>query len=136
MILVDTSALVAALTPKAQEHHQVLAALLQAQSPLLISPFVLAELDYLVQRRLGKEAQLKLLEEVRRGAYRLELFSAGDLEDAQNVVRKYKDLEISLADASIVVLANRNRTKSVLTLDQKHFRVLQTANGEPFELLP
>jgi hypothetical protein len=40
--------------------------------PLLLSPFVLAELDYLVMRHLARRAQAALLEEVARGAYQLE----------------------------------------------------------------
>jgi hypothetical protein len=35
----------------------------------LLSPFVLAELDYLVASRVGPAARTSLLEEVQRGAY-------------------------------------------------------------------
>ena len=42
---------------------------------------------------------------------------------------------IGLADASVVVLAERYSCASVLTLDERHFRVL-LANGRPFRLLP
>lgn len=45
------------------------------------------------------------------------------------------DLGISLADASIVTLAARHATRDVLTLDERHFRVL-TIKGKPFRLLP
>ena len=43
---------------------------------------------------------------------------------------------IGLADASIVVLANRYDTDRVLTLDERHFRALRTLDGKPFTLLP
>jgi predicted nucleic acid-binding protein len=42
---------------------------------------------------------------------------------------------ISLADASIVVLAERHGVRDALTLDERHFRVLM-AGGKPFRLLP
>jgi predicted nucleic acid-binding protein len=49
---------------------------------------------------------------------------------------RYADLHVSLADASIVVLANRHDTLDVLTLDERHFRVLRGQGGSPFRLLP
>jgi predicted nucleic acid-binding protein len=51
-------------------------------------------------------------------------------------VSRYADLAISLADASIVVLAERHGVRDVLTLDERHFRVLTTSDGEPLRLLP
>ncbi len=70
-----------------------------------------------------------------RGAYQLQPFSAADTAKALAVVARHGDLGVSLADASIVVLAERHVTQEVLTLDERHFRTL-TANGNPFRLLP
>jgi len=111
------------------------ASLTRAAPPLLLSPFVLAELEYLVAGRVGQSAQVSLLPEVERGAYRLVEFGDADVREALGVVRRYADLRISLADASIVVLANKHGTRDVLTLDERHFRVLNAA-GKPFRLLP
>lgn len=135
MILLDTSGVLAALD-SSQTHHDAAARSLQtATPPLLLSPFVLAELDYLVASRAGRAARDALLEEVERGAYRLEPMSAADVEEAHATIRRHHDLGISLADASIVVLADRHRTDDVLTLDERHFRVLTSAKG-PLRLLP
>jgi predicted nucleic acid-binding protein len=49
--------------------------------------------------------------------------------------RHHTEAATSLADASIVVLAERHRVRDVLTLDERHFRVL-TTGGKPFRLLP
>lgn len=43
---------------------------------------------------------------------------------------------MGLADASLVVLAHRYGTDRLLTLDERHFRVLRTREGQPFRLLP
>src|SRR5436305_13444644 len=67
--------------------------------------------------------------------YRLEPFSAEDVQVARTVIERYADQGISLADASITVIATRHSTQDVLTLDERHFRIL-TANGKPFRLLP
>ena len=69
MILLDTSGLLAALDESQRYHRECAAALLKSAPPLFLSPFVLAELDYLLARNIGHEAQSALLEEVARGAY-------------------------------------------------------------------
>ncbi len=134
-MLLDTSGLLAAMDAAQSRHAETAASLREADGPLLLSPFVLAELDYLVAGRVGEHARIALLEEVERGAYPLAEFSRDDVAAALAVIRKYADLGISLADASIVVLAERHERPEVLTLDEEHFRVLQ-ASGRPLRLLP
>ncbi|MGH7130282.1 MAG: type II toxin-antitoxin system VapC family toxin [Planctomycetaceae bacterium] len=136
MILLDTSGLLSAID-SSQRHHAVCAALLsRADGPLLLSPFVLAELDYLLGCHVGTSSQITLLEEVVRGAYRLEPFTAADVESAIEVIERYRDLRIGLADASIVVLAERHSVRDVLTLDERHFRTLRIGRRRRFRLLP
>ena len=96
----------------------------------------LAELDYLVGRRVGRPAQLALLGEVARGAYQLELFSESDIREARAVMERYADLDLGLADASVVVLADRYGTQDLLCTDQKRFRVVRGRSDAPFRLLP
>ncbi len=135
MILLDTSGLLAALDSAQRQHREAAASLSAAKPPLLLSPFVLAELDYLLSRRVGESARISLLGEVERGAYLLQPFTSEDVREARDIIERYADLGVSLADASIAVLATVHGTSDVLTLDERHFRVL-TAGGEPFRLLP
>ncbi|HWS82414.1 MAG TPA: VapC toxin family PIN domain ribonuclease [Rubrobacter sp.] len=107
-----------------------------ARGPLLISPFVLAELDYMILTRMGRGYELALLGEVARGVYGLEYFSEDDVAEAVEIVERYADFRIGLADASNVVLANRHDTLDVLTLDERHFRTLRGPGGRPFRVLP
>ena len=104
--------------------------------PFLLSPFILAELDYLLSTRVGAEAQRSLLEEVAQGAYQLEPFDAGDIRRANEILTQFADLDVGLADASIVVLSERHGTNRVLTLDERHFRALRGKDGRAFRLLP
>lgn len=136
MILLDTSGLLAALDSSQRRHREAAASLAAASPPLLLSPFVLAELDYLVSSRVGTSARLRLLEEVERGAYLLAPFPNSDVGRGRAIVERYADLAVSLADASIAVLAARHRVRDVLTLDERHFRVLAGPDREPFRLLP
>jgi len=135
LILVDTSGLLAALDVAQRLHREAAASLAAATPPLLLSPFVLAELDHLLATRVSHSARTSLLDEVQRGALQHEAFSAADVRAALAIIERHADLAISLADASIVVLAARHKTQDVLTLDQRHFRLL-AANDKPFRLLP
>jgi uncharacterized protein len=135
VILLDTSGLLAALDSAQRRHKEAAASLLGAKPPLLLSPFVLAELDYLLARRVGEAARMSLLAEVGRGAYQLQPVTAQDVERAHAIIERHAGLNISLADASIVVLAAAHETRDVLTLDERHFRVL-TVDGEALRLLP
>jgi predicted nucleic acid-binding protein len=136
VILLDTSGLLAAIDGAQRDHAACAEAVVRARAPLLLSPFVLAELDYLLGTRVGAAAQRAFLEEVARGAYRLEPFGADDVAEAARIVARYQGLHVGIADASIVVLAGRHGARDVLTLDRRHFRVLRRPNGRPFRLLP
>ena len=135
MIIVDASGVLAAIEPR-QAYHAVAADVLTRPGRRLLSPFVLAELDYLIARNSGQTEASKLLADVARGVYQLEPFSAADIADCIAVIRRYTDLQIGLADASIVVLAARHHCYDVLTLDQRHFRAVRGPRGKAFRLLP
>lgn len=136
MVILDTSGLLAAVDSGQRLHHAARETLEGASGPLLLSPFVLAELEHLLATRVGRAAQLALLSEVARGAYRLEPFTTADVAEAVAVIERYADLKLGLTDASIVVLADRHNALDILTLDERHFRVLAGPGGRPFRLLP
>jgi predicted nucleic acid-binding protein len=136
VILLDTSGLLAAIDASQHGHQAAARVLLEAEGPFLLSPLVLAELDYLLSTRVGPAAELALLDEVSRGVYRLEPFDQQDVAAAHDIVSRYDTLSIGLADASIVVLAARYEVSQILTLDERHFRVLRDLRGQPFRLLP
>jgi hypothetical protein len=134
--LLDTGGLLAAIASAQRLHAEAAAALKAAEAPRILSPFVPAELDYLLETRVSQAAQTELLREVARGAYQLAPFSETDVDSATQVIGRYSDLAPGLADASIVVLAHRYGTAEVLTLDQRTFRTLRTHDGKAFRLLP
>lgn len=136
MIVLDTSGLLAAIDAS-QRHHAAAAAVLRASDgPLLLSPFVLAELDYLLATRVSARAAAALLDQVADGAYRLEPVARGDIARCAQIIDRYPDLELGVADASLVVLAERYRTNKILTLDERHFRAVMGPGGRPFRILP
>ncbi len=136
MILLDTSGLLSALDGSEPKHEASAAALVRATGPRLLSPFVLAELDYLLAKRVSFAVAQAFLAEVARGAYQLEAFQNADIAEAREIVERHGDLKLGLADASIVVLANRHGTTDLLTLDERRFRVVTNAAGSSFRLHP
>lgn len=136
MILLDTSGLLAAMFED-QNHHEACARVLrEAEDERIISTFVLAEADYLIQKFGGWQAEVAFLYEVTCGAYLIAPFEDRDVREATQIVKLYADLKVGLADASIVVLANRYNCRDVLTLDLRHFRALIPKPRRTFRILP
>lgn len=135
MIVADTSGLLALFNAREPQHDKVRAAV-ERDPEVVVSPYVVAELDYLVATRLGIDAELRVLNELAGGAYHLAELGEADVHAAVAVIERYRDQEIGVADASLVVLASRYRTKSILTLDRRHFSVLRPLDGGRFRLLP
>ena len=136
MIVLDTSGLLAAIDASQRQHKAAAAVLRQSPGPFLLSPFVLAELDYLISTRVSGMAARALLDQVAAGVYRLEPMDARDVTGAAEVIDRYKDLQLGLTDASLVVLADRYGTFDVLTLDERHFRAVRGPGNRPFRILP
>lgn len=137
VLILDTGGLLAAIDSGQHLHGPAREVLESTVRPMVLSPFVLAELDYLLVTRVGREAEIALLGEVSRGTYRLEPFPAEDVAKAQAVIESYAGFgDLGLADASNVVLAERYGTRDILTLDERHFRAMRGPQGRPFRLLP
>lgn len=74
--------------------------------------------------------------EVAAGVYALETFEKTDISRALSIVKRFADLSIGLADASLVVLAGRHCVCDVLTLNERHFRSLRAYGQKRFRILP
>ena len=134
-VIVDTSALLAFFDASEPDHGAV-SEVLAAADALVVSPYVVAELDYLVATRHGVDDELAVLDELAGGAWDLAAFDEGALRRAREVIASYRDQAIGVADASIVVLAERYRTRTIASLDHRHFDVLRSPGGSYFEVLP
>jgi predicted nucleic acid-binding protein len=135
MVIVDTSFLLAFFDKSDSHHAQVAAALQNTDGPFVVSPYVVAEVDYLVLTRIGVHAEIGVLRELATAWVLAELPDTA-LREITDIVEKYREEEIGVADASIVWLAEQNRTKTVGTLDLRHFGVLRTVGGEALEIIP
>jgi predicted nucleic acid-binding protein len=136
VIVADTSGLLAFFNDREPAHQSVRDALAARGDVLVVSPYVVAELEYLVATRHGTTAELAVLHELAGGAYDLAHVDQELLARSADVVAKYPDQSIGVADASLVVLASRYRTRTILTLDRRHFTVVRPLDGGRFTLVP
>lgn len=135
-LIVDTSALLAYFDASEPDHAAVEQTLGSSTDLLFVSPYVLAELDYLVATRHGVEAELAVLDELAGGAWEIVGFDVDQLKQARSIIDKYRDQDIGVADASNVVLAERYHTDTIVTLDRRHFEILRPIGGGRFTVLP
>jgi predicted nucleic acid-binding protein len=136
VIIADTSGLLALFNEREPTHEQARDAITATDDLLVVSPYVVAEIDYLLATRLGIDAELTVLEELAGGAYELAQMDADDLGEAARVIRRYRDQDIGITDASLAVLARRYGTRTILTLDRRHFDVIRPLDGGRFKLIP
>ncbi len=135
-MIADTSGLLAYYNAAEPAHERVKAAVESATEPLVVSPFVVAELDYLLSTRVGVAAEVAVLKELGSGAYELPALTSADIATCAQIVERYSDQEIGVTDASLVLLANRFDTRTILTLDRRHFGVLKSLQGKRFVVVP
>ena len=134
MILADTSGLLSLYNRREPTHPSVAEAVAQEQGPLVVSPYVVAELDYLVSTRLGADAEQRVLAELASPAYVLAAIDRDDLRACTELVSRYPG--IGVTDASMLVLADRLGIDRVLTLDRRHFEMVRSPSGRALAIVP
>ena len=97
-------------------------ALARARPPYLIPAGILAEIGYLVEQRLGLDVLESFLVDLEQRAFVL-VDSSDDLSRSRELIRRYADLPLGLADATVIACAERHGG-AVLTLDERHFGVV------------
>lgn len=132
----DTGALYALYDADDAHHDAVSAAVDRERGQILVPMAILGELDYLLRELLGLDAELDFIDSVLSGAFVLEPMTEPDLQRARDILTQYRDLDVGLVDAAVMATSERLGTNRILTLDQRDFRAVVSASGEPFLLLP
>jgi hypothetical protein len=132
MITLDTSGLFALLNRKDRDHEPAKSVLAQDPGPYLVPAGILAEITYLIERRLGPTVLDGFLGDLESGGLALEC-GEDDVPRIRELVGRYGDLPLGFADASVVACAERNAGR-VLTLDVRDFGAV--AREGTIRLLP
>lgn len=140
IVVADTSGLLAALDSTHPDHGAAGEAILSA-GLLVISPLLLAELDHVATRELGRDAALGAIDDIRRWMSRGRVVAPQITEEhlgaAQSLRLRYRALDLDLADAVNVALAADYDTDAILTLDRRDFRAVRPlSRHKAFRVLP
>jgi uncharacterized protein len=135
-LIVDAGGLYAQ-ADRADPAHAAVVELLKAEPGALVtSEVAAAEADYLILNRLGIDVELAFLDDLAEGTFLVECLTREELGAARALARRYQDLELGLADTSLVVLARRYRTRRIITFDERAFRTVAPLQGGSFTVLP
>jgi len=135
MILTDTGPIVAIMDRADEDHKLCVAALSGLRGPMTTTWPALTEAMHLIGARAGWKAQDTLLGLVNRGDVVLKDLESAEVDRCRELMSKYKSLPMDLSDASLVVLAERLRTRRIFTLDSD-FRVYRVQGRQGFEIVP
>lgn len=134
MVLVDAGPLVALIHADDRNHELCKAVFQTLREPLGTVWPVFTEAMYLLN--FSWEAQEALWVMIERGAVTLLPVDADDFPRIRELMRKYRDLPMDLADATLVRVAERQRLRRVFTLDYRHFAVYRPSRLGRFSVLP
>lgn len=134
LAVVDSGPLYAVTDTDDSDHERSLATLQRGDLQLVVPALVVAEVTYMIGRRLGPRAEARFL----RGLAQLEVEApvSEDWVRIAELVERYGDFPLGGADASVVALAERLGTELVITLDRRHFGAVQPRHCTAFQLLP
>ena len=121
MILVDAGPLVALVDADDQFHKKCVAALKVVREPLVTVWPPVTEAMYLLSDL--PKAQDALWEMVARGVLQLLPLDLADVSRIRELMGKYADRPMDLADAALVRVAEREGIRKIFTVDRKDFGV-------------
>lgn len=138
MVIADTGFWVALANRRDRHHDRARAALLALDEPLVTTWPVLTETSYLLLDRGGPGAAAAFLDSYSRAAFEVWEVRQEKAARAADLLRRYSDLPMDLADASLVLLAEDLGHGRILTSDRRDFGIYRWRQSEPFEnlLLP
>jgi predicted nucleic acid-binding protein len=134
VILTDAGPLVALLDRGEREHRACVASLSSFTAPMLTTWPAFTEAMYLLGDAGGWKGQEALWLLVTRGD--LEVVSPERTERVRDLMKKYRDLPMDLADATLVALAEERKLTDVFTLDRRDFSTYRIHGRQRFRIWP
>jgi predicted nucleic acid-binding protein len=135
LIIADTGFFLA-LANRRDQHHQAASRVLEkVTEPLITTWPVMTETCHLMANRLSPLAAETFIASGARGAFEIFALVAEHLARIGDLMRKYRDLPMDLADASLVMLAEHLGSGRILSTDRRDFAAYRWKNRRPFHNL-
>lgn len=134
MILTDAGPLVALVHAGDRNHERCVAATRSLQGPMATVWPALTEAMHLL--RFSWPAQRALWSMLEEGTLRLLPLDESDAPRIGELMRKYRDLPMDLADAALVRVAEREKLRRVFTLDRRDLSLYRPLRLGRFLLVP
>lgn len=136
-VLVDVGPLVAVLDESDRDHQRCVSVLKRLSDPLITTWPVVTEALYLLgQTQNPLDSQEALLAMLDRQLVLVVELRREDLPRLRALIRKYRDLPMDLADATLVRVAEREAVRQVFTLDKRDFQVYRLGRRETLTIIP
>ena len=133
-VLTDTGPLVAILSSTDQYHETCLRTVQSLRGPLLTCWPVITEAAWLLQGvPLAFE---RLLRSISDGAVEILPVAGKEAASVAEIMKKYGSLRPQLADAMLVYLADREKIRTIFTLDRRDFSVYRAGRKGSFRIVP
>ena len=139
MIVVDTGPLVAAALTSDANHQpcvELFASLRMNNERLVVPPFVVTEVCYLLARSGGSKPETAFVRSLATEDFTIGPVTPAGLDRAADLIGQYADLRLGMVDASVVALAEQLGVAEIATLDRRHFSVVRPRHVDAFTLLP
>ena len=133
MILIDAGPLVALIHADDAHHGRCRDALRAIREPLITVWPAVTEAMYPLG--FSWKAQDALWELLERGVVGLAALGLPEQTRMRELMKRYRDLPMDLADAALVAVAERERIRRIFTLDQRDFRVYRPAKLGRFTIV-
>lgn len=135
MIIVDTGFWLALANRNDKYHLQAQLVIQNIREPLITTWCVVTETCYILLTRLGNYAQMLFIENILAGSFEIFELQTNHIRRMKELLERYSDLPMDLADASLVVLAEYLEHGKILTSDCRDFSIYRWHDTRTFENL-
>lgn len=132
-VLLDTGFIVALLDRSEGFHKACARTVREVEVPMITCEAVITESCYLLRNLSG--APEAVVENIAAGIFQVPFQLVRETAGVKQVLRKYRDRKIDLADACLICLADQFETADILTLD-RDFAIYRWGKNKPFRMLP
>lgn len=133
LAVADAGALYAAADSGDPDHRACLEQLQRSDLRVVVPALVVAEVSYLLGARLGPRADGAFMRTL--AGEDVEPPPSEDYTRIAQLVEDYADFPLGGVDASVIALAERLDTATIITVDRRHFATVRPAHREALELL-